>query len=138
MDTVRIPRRAIYGDTAMNRKTYKHLTPDMIELDQDEAWLLTAILRGGRITWGADRQQSAALVLAGLRVVGCIAHRDRPVVTGFGYRALKHHRTRAAARAQASLNWHVRQLRFRIADHPTTDANLALDSALAAYLETNT
>lgn len=119
----------------MNQKTYKHLTPDMIELDPDEAWLLAAILRGGRITWESNRQQPVALVLAGLHVAGCIAYRDKLVVTGFGYRVLRHQRAIAAARAQESLNWHVLQLRERIAASVTTDANLALESALAAYLE---
>lgn len=121
----------------MNQKTFTRLAPSMIELDKDEAWLLAAILRGGRFTWGSNNQQPVALVLAGLRVAGCIAYRDRLVVTGFGYRVLRHHRATAGVRAQAAMRDAAQALWARIAgwEVPRTDANLALESALAAYLE---
>ncbi|WPJ54378.1 hypothetical protein RCIP0075_00056 [Klebsiella phage RCIP0075] len=139
MDIVRIPRRAIYGDTPMNQKTYKHLTPDMIELDRDEHRLLRHLLhrKPATLEWSSSRAP-IALVLAALRTSGCVAFRnDTLVVTGFGYRVLKHHRAKAADRAEAAMRAKVQMLWISLAawEHPRTDANLALESALAAYLE---
>lgn len=118
--------------------TYKRVTPDMIELDADEAHLLEQALRGKRIVWDAARQQPLPLVLATLRHGGCLTYRNGVAVTGFGYRVLRHHRAGAAARDLKALRTHAATLKARLDLSPTTDANLALDAALSAYLETTT
>lgn len=117
--------------------THTRVTPDMIELDADEAHLLEQALRGKCIVWDAARQQPLPLVLMILRNSGCIARgRHGLVVTGFGYRVLRHHRAGATARDLKALRSHVATLKVRLDLSPTTDANLALDAALSAYLET--
>lgn len=121
------------------------VTATMIELDADEAYLLEALLAQPRTTLGnaihwspEDRRTTFHDCITGLMRYGLVHFRKdlcRMTLTGWGYRVLKHHRRMAPTREQHMLNWHVKKLRERIAAALTTDANMALDSALAAYLE---